>query len=500
MRRAAGPVRRTRWAPTRGRALTRAASAALTAALLACAGAQRPAEPAAKAKPAAPAAPITGLPGEAPVELSRGAKGAFEQGVQLEQAGDLAGAAAAFERAFKADAAAAFAGVNAGLLRERIGDEAGARALYLQVLDRTPTFFPAAQDLVRLDARRGKAADAEAELRARIEKSPDAAALRNGLTEALLAQGKLDPAEQAARAALKLDEKNVPAMVNLATVYARKRRFELAKMVLENAKLVDDRDASLWNRLGFVELSLGDRNIALECFRTAAALRPDYPEAHANYGTLLADSEDYQNAAAELQLAVKYAPQNALAWMNLGNAYRGLKEFGPAEDAYGRALAIDPALVDARFNMAVLYLDGEKPGVAALRRLEQGVAFLEAYEQQGGKDPRVASYRKDAGRAIEREKKRLEREEKDRLRKEAEARKKADEAAKQQEVVPAKATAPGAAAAGGTAPAPDAKAAPPAGETQTPPPALKKKAGGKKRTPAAKGGADAAAGAERGDR
>jgi Tfp pilus assembly protein PilF len=478
---------------------SRVASVALAATLLACAGAQKPAAPEA-APAAAPAAPLTGLPGEAPVELSRGAKGAFEDGVRLEQAGDLPGASAAFERAFQADAAAAFAGVNAGVLRERMGDDAGARALYLKVLDRTPTFFPAAQDLVRLDARRGKAADAEAELRARIEKSPDAVALRNGLAEALLAQGKLDAAEDAARKALKIEEKNVPAMVNLATVYARKKRFELSRMVLENAKQIDDRDASLWNRLGFVQLSLGERNLALECFRTAAALRPDYPEAHANYGALLADSEDYQTAAVELELAVKYAPTNALAWMNLGNAYRGLKEFARAEDAYGRALLIDPALADARFDLALLYIDGDKPGVPALKRLEQGVSFLDAYEKQGGADPRIASYRKDAGRAIEREKKRLEREEKDRVRREAEAKKKADEAAKQQEVVPVKVPATeGAAPAPAATPAPAGKVSP-AAETKTSPPALNKKKTGKKKAPAAKGGDAAAGGAERGDK
>jgi tetratricopeptide (TPR) repeat protein len=488
------------------RSTLRAAVAAFAAALLACAGAQRSSEPAPAAAPAAPAAPITGLPGEAPVELSRGAKGSFEDGVRLEQAGDLRGAAAAFERAFQADPAAAFAGVNAGVLHERMGDDAGARALYLKVLDRTPTFFPAAQNLVRLDARRGKAAEAEAELQARIERSPEAVALRNGLAEALLVQGKLDPAEDAARKALKIEEKNVPAMVNLATVYARKKRFELAKMVLENAKAIDDRDASLWNRLGFVELALGDRNVALECFRTAASLRPDYPEAHANYGALLADSEDFRTAAVELEQAVKYAPQNARAWLNLGNAYRGLQEFAKAEDAYGRALLLEPGLVDARFNLAILFLDGEKPGMPALKRLEQALAYFDSYEQQGGRDPRVASYRKDASRAIEREKKRLEREEKDRLRREAEARKKAEEAAKvAAEVPPADAAAPGAGApepasapaAGQPEAQPTAAPAAPAPETKSPAPALKKKkAGGPKKAPAAK----AADGAERGDK
>ncbi len=337
-------------------------------------------------------------------------------------------------------------------------------------------------------------------MRARLEKSPDAVALRNGLAEALLSQGKLDPAEAAARQALKLDEKNVPAMVSLATVYARKQRFELAKMVLENARQIDGRDAAVWNRLGFVELALGDRPQALESFRTAAALRPDYPEAHANYGAMLADAEDFAAAAVELEIAVKYAPQSAHAWLDLGNAYRGLKEFDKAEEAYRRSLQLDPKQADCQYNLAVLYLDGDKPGLPALQRLQQGVAYLDAYEQAGGRDTRVASYRKDAARAIEREKKRLEREEKDRLRSEAEAKKKAETEA---QPAPAPAAAPGPAAPGGAKPAAAPAGAPKAEAAAAPaaaPP--KKKAGAKKRAvkPATDSVTPPAQGAERGDK
>ena len=467
----------------------------------ACAGAQKSAPvappggaaPGSSEAPSAPPPPRTGLPGDAPAALQTGAADSFQEGVRLEGTGDLAGAAAAFERAFQADPGAAFAGVNAGALRERLGDEGAARALYGRVLDRNPTFFPAAQDLVRLDARLGKAADAEAEMRARLEKAPDAVALRNGLAEALLAQGRLDAAEEAARRALKVDEKNVPAMVNLATVYARKRRFELSKMVLDNARQIDGSDPAVWNRLGFVELSLGDRNQALESFRTAAALRPDYPEAHANYGAMLADSEDFAAAATELELAVRYAPHNAAAWLDLGNAYRGEKEFDKAEDAYRRALRLDPGLVDCHFNLGILYLDGDKPGLPTLQRLEQAVAFFDDFEKAGGKDDKLAGYRKDAARAIERERKRLEREDKDRLRREAEAKRKAAEPAA------------GPQAGEGVAPPPVTPAASPAPAkpAATPAPARKKaKSASKKPAPAPdeSGGAAGAAGAERGDR
>jgi tetratricopeptide (TPR) repeat protein len=473
-----------------------AAPAALAALLAACAGPQRPAATdattAVEVMPpgaVAPGAEVDGAaPGEAaanpalpvPADAQRRARDDFADGVRAEAAGDLRGAAGAFDRAFRTDPRLAYAGLNAGVVRERLGDLAGARAAYARVLDANPGFVPAAQSMVRLDIRGGRLAEGEKEIRARLERAPEAVGLLNALAELLLAAGRLDPAEEASRRALKADEKNVPAMVNLATIYQRKKRYELARMVLENARQIDDREAAVWNRLGFVELALGNRPQALESFRIAAALRPDYPEAHANYGAMLADAEDFAAAAAELQIAVRHAPGNALAWLDLGNAYRGAKDFERAEDAYRRALELDRKLIDVHYNLAVLYLDGEKPGLPALARVEQAVKHFDAYEEAGGKEPKLAEYRKDAARAIEREKKRLAREERDRLRQEAEARRKAEEARAEAERA---AAGPSPAPASAPLPPPEGPAEPASGAP----------------TPPAKG-KTAARGAERSDR
>ena len=391
----------------------------------------------------------------------------FSEGVRLEAEGQLALAAAAFERAYDADPDLAVAGVNSGILRERLGDADAAGAIYARILDEKPRFAPAARSLVRLRIRSGQLADAEQDVRARLGRDPESPALLVALGDVLLAAGQLDAAEEASRKALKLDERNVAAMVNLAISYHRRKRNELARMVLENARQVDERDPTVWNRLGFVDLALGNRAQALEEFRVAAALGPDYPEARANYGALLADAEDFQAAAAELEVAVRYAPRSALAWLNLGNAFRGTQQFERAEAAYAKAHELDPSLAEVDYNLAVLYLDGEKPGTPALARLEQAVAYFDAYEQKGNADPRIPEYRKDAAKAIEREKKRLQREERDRLRREAEAKKKEDEARKEAAVASAAAAKAAAAAPVATAAATSTSTSTPATATAT---------------------------------
>jgi tetratricopeptide (TPR) repeat protein len=201
-------------------------------------------------------------------------------------------------------------------------------------------------------------------------------------------------------------------------------------MVLENARQVAPRDPVVWNRLGFVEMQLGTRAQAMEYFQKAVELGETYPEAQINYGAMLVETEAFPDAVKHLELAVKHAPASVAAHLNLGNAYRGAKEFEKAEREYRRALELDPKLADAWFNMGLLYLDGEKPGLPAAERLEKAIAFLDKYAADGGADPKVPQYRRDASSLLDKERKRLAREERERLRKEAEARRREEEEAR----------------------------------------------------------------------
>jgi len=428
----------TRRPPTSGRTALAALAAGLF--LIGCAETQRTESALPEAGKPAPA--MEEAPGQATAAAQAGAparratdagsaaeaRRTFEQGVSL-TGSDPERAAALFEKAFSLDPSLCYAAYNAGVAYERLGDMTRAREAYLQALAVSPDFEPASQNLTRLRLRTGRAEEAESDLRARIAAHPEKAGLRNQLVEVLLATGRLEGAEQESRRVLKIDEQNVAALVNLATAYYGNHRYELAKMVLDNARQIDPKDAATWNRLGFVELALGNRPEALAAFEKASSLRRDYPEAHLNYGAMLVDAEDYSGAVKELELAVRYAPSSVPARLNLGNAYRGAKQFDQAQREYEKALSLDARSPDPWFNLGVLYLDGDKQGMSAVDRLQRSLAYFDKYAAAGGADPRLAQYRKDAASALDRERRRLAREEKDRLRKEAEAKKKPEAAA-----------------------------------------------------------------------
>ena len=120
-------------------------------------------------------------------------------------------------------------------------------------------------------------------------------------------------------------------------------------------------------------------------------------------------------------------------------------------------IALDPTLADTYYNLAILHLDSDVPGMDTIDRYNKAIAYFALYKEKGGADERVDQYLKDAAKGIEREQRRREREKKDQLRK-ADAAAQAEAAGR----APAAAPAGGDAAKPAEAPASDTSGAPPA--------------------------------------
>ena len=224
----------------------------------------------------------------------------------------------------------------------------------------------------------------------------------------------MDDAEREARRMLLVDQGNVPAMISLAGVLHARGRMEAARAVLESARRAAPDDPRVWHRLGYLQLDLGQRAQAMESWRRATELRPEYGEAQADLGGLLLEIEDLAGATRALELAVKHAPACAPAWLTLGNAHRAAGRTADAQGAYERSLEIDPALADAHFNMGILDLEVEGEGRPPGGRPERALFRFDRFEALGGHDPALAQYRADARALLDTERKRAGREEKTR--------------------------------------------------------------------------------------
>jgi Tfp pilus assembly protein PilF len=390
---------------------------------LGCASGQKPA-PAADAK--APGAPLVSarlsnsLPPPKvvpPATTDQRAKDAFARAVRLAQAGDLPGAEKALGEVLDRDSRLDHAWTDLGVLAERRGDLSGAEKDYRQALSLAPDQEAAWDFLSRLLCRQGRAQEVQQLASARSTASPSAPGPRNALAFALLQLNQPQAAETELKKVLKDDERNVQTMQLLSQAYFRQGKYELSKLVLENARAVDGADAVTHNLLGDTLLKLKQRPQALEEFRAAAQGRPDFAEARNNYGVMLVEASDFDGAVRELEAAVALAPDFIPARLNLGNAYRGKLELARAEAQYQKVVQLQPALADTYFNLAILNLDSELPGVDTGERMNRAIAYFKTYRDKGGTDDRVDQYLKDAAKGVEREQRRKEREKKDQLRK-----------------------------------------------------------------------------------
>ena len=79
--------------------------------------------------------------------------------------------------------------------------------------------------------------------------------------------------------------------------------------------------------------------------------------------------EAYEGGDAALAIEIygktlKQDPENVLAWLNMGNVFKGMKRFGAAEIAYKRTLEINPFYLYGNIALAQLYLVSKAPDKA----------------------------------------------------------------------------------------------------------------------------------------
>jgi Flp pilus assembly protein TadD len=327
---------------------------------------------------------------------------AFARGVQLADSEPTL-AIASFQQSVEADPKQFIAHYNLGVLHERIGDDLRAEQHYLDCLRVAGDYAPAVGNLVNLYLRRGDLVKAVAVARDAAEKRSERLDLRNLLVKALLAVGRRQEAAQEAKAILREDEKNVGAMVLLATVYFEQGKFELSAHALRMALKVDPENPEAHHRLGHALLALEEKARAREAFQKAVELRRDFPEALNSLAMVLLSEGDVGRALNLLEEAVRLSPGFLAARLNLGNAYRKAGDLGRAKAAYEKVLKLRSAHPEALYNLALLYLDHPMPDATdEIRRLEVALEYFGRLRQTPGGDTDATAkrYAADAGRKL----------------------------------------------------------------------------------------------------
>jgi tetratricopeptide (TPR) repeat protein len=134
----------------------------------------------------------------------------------------------------------------------------------------------------------------------------------------------------------------------LGSAQMSQEQLPAAEQALRAALKLDPGQARAWLYLGVVRLKRGDRAEAMACFREAARRRPTYLEAQFNLGVCLKDAGDFDGAAAALRDALRSQPLSAPAHAQLGEV---LLKQGSIQDALGhlqQAVDLNPGDRSAR--------------------------------------------------------------------------------------------------------------------------------------------------------
>jgi tetratricopeptide (TPR) repeat protein len=147
--------------------------------------------------------------------------------------------------------------------------------------------------------------------------------------------------------------------------------------------------AVVWNKMGMAWQHLYAVDEAKRDYERALRVRPKYPEALNNLGTIYYAKKNYKKAIKLYRRALKLMPRSATTYNNLGAAYFALGKYKQGESEYRAAFEIDPSV----FSQASFQGVTGTPSTDQLAQLNYCLAELFA---QAGKYDRAIEYLRTA--------------------------------------------------------------------------------------------------------
>jgi len=156
-----------------------------------------------------------------------------------------------------------------------------------------------------------KNAEAEVELRKAIELSPNFAPAHTELGKLLLTTGKLDAAVEACRNAIKFDDSDFDAHLNLGIAYLNLKKYSEAEPELVTAAYLNRSSIRPHYYLGMLFVMKDDLDVAQKAFEKAIELKggTTIPAIHKYLGRIYMKKDMEKEALRELETYLKLAPK-----------------------------------------------------------------------------------------------------------------------------------------------------------------------------------------------
>jgi protein O-mannosyl-transferase len=141
---------------------------------------------------------------------------------------------------------------------------------------------------------------------------------------------------------------------------------------------VTDENYLAYNNLGYYLSNKGEPQRAMEFYKKALEIKPNYEDAHNNLGYCLAGQGKYLEAIEEYKKALGINRKLTEAHNNLGNALSNIGELDAAIHEYTVAIEEDPKHADAHNNLGIaLAMKGRLD--EAVDHFQQAIRYKENY-------------------------------------------------------------------------------------------------------------------------
>jgi tetratricopeptide (TPR) repeat protein len=146
--------------------------------------------------------------------------------------------------------------------------------------------------------------------------------------------------------------------------------------------------AVVWNKIGIAWQHLFAVDQAKLAYQRALRIKPKYPEAMNNLGTIYYEKKNYKKAVKLYRRALKAMPNSATFYNNLGAAYFAQGKFRQGTQAYQAAFRIDPAIFSSNSSEGIAELG------SSAQQANQNFCVAELFARAGMTDRAIDYLRK----------------------------------------------------------------------------------------------------------
>lgn len=245
-------------------------------------------------------------------------------------------------------------------------------ALLRQEVQRDPNFAEARYTLGLALWESGKPEEAYAELKFARERQTKNAEHLYAFGKLCVELKKYEEAKAAFNNGLRLKNGKSRFFYGLGLAYLGQDSLERASVFLLQAREADALDAKVYRALAEIYAKQKITSMAIDNYREALRLEPDWSEGHYALGKILQKEKLYNDALLEFKEVVRLTPTHAEAHFDLGNLYFAGKKYVEAVAALEMFVQAQPSSFGGRMLLAKALYATRQP-VAAIAQAEKAV-------------------------------------------------------------------------------------------------------------------------------